>query len=270
MRKSISPHTALAAFALRAAPRSLTAFGRSTKAIAAVEFAIILPIMLIVALGSVETARMLTFSRRLNLVANTTVQMLTVSPPASPPSNVTIPPPNTNITSGNVAYTDLHTAQDSAMVIFPQVLQDAVQKGVSWSNDIQISMASIRFVPTVLTCTTSCTYQAAVVWYSGSNHRPCGINQVKAAANDTSTPSPTTLPKDLFPSSSTAPSALYSAGSVIVVDVDYTYKPLFTSKFFGQIRMQRSAYVAPRYVQLVLYDSTQSGDDGIGHMCPTF
>ncbi len=156
------------------------------------------------------------------------------------------------------------------MVIFPQVLSDAAQMGISWSNDIKISMASIRFVATNQSCTTSCTYQAAVVWYAGPNPRPCGINQVKAAADDVSTPSTTTLPKDVFPSSSTAPTALYAGSSILVVDVDYTYTPLLTSKFFGSIRMQRSAYVAPRYVQLVLYDSTQTGDDKIGQMCQTF
>ncbi len=92
---------------------------------------------------------------------------------------------------------DLHTAQDSAMVIFPQVLQDAVQKGISWSNDIKISMASVRFVPTVLTCTTSCIYQAHVVWDAGPNPRPC--NSTLTAVPYNSTPSIGTLPQDLFP-----------------------------------------------------------------------
>ncbi len=246
---------------------SLSAFARSTRAIAAVEFAIILPLMIIVMLGSVEVARLLTFSRRVNLVANTAVQMLSEPAVAQVPSNVTIPAPN-NVSSGNVTYTDLHTAQDSAMVIFPQVLSDAAQKGISWTNDIKISMASVRFVPPPSGCKSSCSYQANVVWASGPNARTCGVPLT--AADDNVTPSKTTLPKDLFPSPSTPVTNLYSAGSIVVVDVDYTYTPLFTSKFFGSIRMQRSAYLSPRYVQLVLYDSTQAGDDKIGKMCSTF
>jgi Flp pilus assembly protein TadG len=241
--------------------RSVFNFCRSTKAIAAIEFAIIFPIMIAVTLGSVETARFLTFSQRVDLVANTVVQMLTVTPicqsPLAPQTTPLCPAPSfPGTTVGYVNYMDLHTAQDSAMVIFPQVLQDAAQKGISWSSDIQISMASVQFNPSV--CSAPC---AKVTWNAGPNARACTTYLTKAAS-DSGPPSPTTLPPDLFPSAQ----ALYS--SAIVVDVSYTYTPLFTSKFFGSTRIQRSTYVTPRYVQLVLYDSSQSGDDGIGKVCP--
>jgi Flp pilus assembly protein TadG len=268
MRKPFFIHLAETGFGLPAAIEAICAFRHSTKAIAAVEFAIVLPVMLVVALGSVETARLMTFSQRINLVANTAVQMLSQTPQCTTSPSPCVPSNLTGTTVGYVAYTDLHTAQDSAMVIFPQVLQDASQKGISWSSDIQISMSSVRFVATNPSCTTSCTYQAHVVWYSGPNPRPCGTNLTSAA--DNATPSATTLPQGLFPTSSTAPTALYAGSSLLVVDVAYTYTPLFTSKLFGAISMHRSAYMAPRYIQLVLYNSSQSGNDGIGNMCSTY
>ncbi len=218
--------------------RALVGLARSRTGIAAVEFAMILPLMIALMLGSVEIARYIVFSRKVELVANTAVEMLTQNG------------------TGTVNYTDLHFAQDSTMVIFPQILQDAANKGVTWSNDISISMASVQFSPQPATCTNSCTYVAKVVWNSGPNPRPCGTNL--AAVADTSTPTPTTLPTDL-----------YGPGSVLVVDITFTYTPLFTQKLFGTIKLSRSAFVAPRYVPLVKYQVT-SGDDGIGKECPGF
>jgi hypothetical protein len=76
-------------------------------------------------LGSVEAARLITFARRVTLVTTTAVEMLTQNG------------------TGTVNYIDLHFAVDSTMVIFPQILQDAALKHVSWSNDIAISIASV-------------------------------------------------------------------------------------------------------------------------------
>jgi hypothetical protein len=80
-------------------------------------------------LGSVEAARLITFARRVTLVATTAVEMLTQNG------------------TGTVNYVDLHFAVDSTMVIFPQILQDAAQKHVSWGNDIEVSIASVVFTP---------------------------------------------------------------------------------------------------------------------------
>jgi Flp pilus assembly protein TadG len=113
---------------LQNAPRSrqpLKQFWEARQAIAAVEFALVLPLLVILMLGSVEAARLITFARRVTLVTTTAVEMLTQNG------------------TGTVNYIDLHFAVDSTMVIFPQILQDAALKHVSWSNDIAISIASV-------------------------------------------------------------------------------------------------------------------------------
>jgi Flp pilus assembly protein TadG len=213
-------------------------FARARRGMAAVEFAMILPLMVALTLGSVEVARMILFTRKIELVANTAVEMLTQNG------------------TGFVNYVDLHFAQDSTMVIFPQIMQDAANKQITWSNDIAISMASVQFTPTQATCTSNCTYLANVVWNSGPNPRPCGSNLTPVA--DTSTPTPTTLPADL-----------YGPGSALVVDIVYNYTPLFIQSLFGTVKISRSAFVAPRYVPLVKYQVI-SGDDKIGTECPGF
>jgi hypothetical protein len=99
-------------------------------------------------------------------------------------------------------------------------------------------MAGVLFTPNPATCTSNCSYIANVVWNSGPNKRTCGV--ALTAVPDTSVPSKTTLPTDVFPTG--AP----PGGSIIVVDILYNYTPIFGLGFFGTIPIARSAYLAPR------------------------
>jgi Flp pilus assembly protein TadG len=214
------------------------AFWRARQAIAAAEFALILPLLVTLMLGSVEAARLITFARNVTQVAATAVEMLSENG------------------TGTVNYIDLHFVQDSTMVIFPQILQDAAQKGITWNNDVSISMASIIFTPNPSTCTSNCNYIANVVWNSGPSKRACGVTLTQVP--DISSPSKTTLPTDVF-----------GPGSIIVVDIVFSYTPIFGLGLFGTIPITRSAYLAPRYVPLIKY-AVISGDDGIGAECPGY
>jgi hypothetical protein len=240
-------------------PRSCTAAPRNWRArqaIAATEFALVLPLLVMLMLGSVEVARVIIAARNVTAVATTAVEML-----------------SQNITK-KVDYVDLDFAVASTMVIFPQILQDAAQKGISWKNDISISIAGVLFAGLPAGCTTSCTsYTANVVWNSGPNKRACGV---LTSVADTAVPSNTTLPADVFPAAGASP-----GGPIIVVDIVYNYTPMFGSAFtplfgsplFGTIPIARSAYLAPRYVQspnYIKYNNTISGDDGIGAECPNY
>jgi Flp pilus assembly protein TadG len=189
-------------------------FWRARQAIAATEFALVLPLLVILMLGSVEAARLIVSARKVTLVATTTVEMLTQNG------------------TGKINYVDLHFATDSTMVIFPQILQDAAQKGISWKNDISVSMASVVFTPNPSTCTSNCSYNANVVWNSGPNKRTCGVLLV--SATDTATPSNTKLPADVF-----------GPGSIIVVDVLFNYTPIFGLGLFGTIPIARVPLILP-------------------------
>jgi hypothetical protein len=233
-------------------------FWRARHAISAVEFALVLPLVVLLMLGSVETARLMIFMRRVTQVSNTIVELLAQTQAVNPNSADTVP--------WSVTYIDLHFAIDSTMVIFPQIFGDAALKGTTWKNDISISMASVCFSSSASTCkptcTSNCTY-ANVVWNSGPNKRACGTPLT--AAPDTSAPSPATLPMDVF-----------GPGSLVVVDTVFNYTPIFGSGIFGTIPLKTSAYLAPRDLQpasnapnYIQYNAI-SGDDGIGSECPDF
>ena len=214
----------------------LARFRRDRSGVAAIEMAFVAPIMIVLGLGGVDTTRYVEATQSVSKVASTIGQMLTEN------------------TTGSVNYIDLQFYHDSAMVIFPDVLSDAARQGITWSNDISISMASIKFATTPTNCTTGCTYVPKVMWTGGANARACGA--VFTQVPDVSVPSPTTLPTDI-----------YGPGSVIVVDIQYNYHPLFASFLGASIPIARSVYMAPRYVPLVSYQVV-SGDNGIAASCP--
>ena len=228
-------------------PRTLSSFPRDRRAVSAIEFAIWAPVICFFVLGSTDIVRYTLATGRLSDVAGTMGQMLSVN------------------TTGSVNYIDLQFYHDSAMITYPQVLMDAAQQGTAWSNDMSITMTSITFTAQPSGCTLNCTYVPTVVWSAGSSKRPCtakGANTPPISSMaDTSSPSATTLPADT-----------YGPTSLLVVDVSFTFRPLFAIKplpglgALSNITIARSFYTSPRYVTTVGYTSI-GGDPGTTTVC---
>ena len=215
---------------------SLRSFRRDTRGLAALEFAIWAPVMSLVLFGGVEITRYTIATKRIENVASTIGQMLTVN------------------SSGTVNYVDLQFYNDSAMVLFPMVLGDAKQQNKSWSNDIDITMSSVTFTASPANCTTTCTYVPKVAWSAGNNRRSC--TTPPTSASNTAAPSVTTLPADVF-----------GPTSLIVVDVAFVFRPMIAPKFMNAMTINRSYFVTPRYVPTITY-TVATGDNGIATVCP--
>ena len=142
-------------------------------------------------------------------------------------------------------------------------MNDANRKGIAWWQDITIKYASIQFTQISTSCAgaadQSACYVANVVWTStgttGNNARPCLIPQL--AADDNASPTNLTLPRSLF-----------GPGSIIAVDVSFTFVPTFGSQFLPPIQINRSVFVQPRYAALIKFDA--SSNDGIATTCPGY
>ncbi|MGX5773998.1 TadE/TadG family type IV pilus assembly protein [Methylorubrum zatmanii] len=230
-------------------------FRPADQGIVAVEFALILPTLLLLLLAGAQVITYVDATRKVDLVAQSISQMISR---AAPPTGQTV---------AKVDAGDLHFSYDSTLVLFPYVMRDARRQGIAWYRDISVNYAGIQFKQKSSTCPSSADmsacYTANVVWTStgasqpseGANYRPCGT--ALTAVDDKAAPSRTTLPR-----------SAYGAASLVVIDVVFTFKPTFASGILPSVRIARSAYVMPRYASFVDYDLTNS--DGIATRCPGF
>lgn len=79
----------------------------------------------------------------------------------------------------------------------------------------------------------------------------------------------TSVPDTAVPSKTALPADVFGPGSIVVVDIVFSYTPIFGFGLFGTVPIARSAYLSPRYVPLIKY-VVVSGDDGIGAECPGY
>ena len=198
-------------------------FRQSHRGVAAVEFALVAPFLIALLLGGFELTSYIGAIRKLTYVANNIAEMLSQN------------------TTGSINSEDIQFYLNSIVVDFPEILSDAQVRGTPYYWMSQITISSVYFTPTVAGCTSNCTYDAYPAFSGGGNQRPCFIKLQPAA--DTAPPSPATLPL-----------GAYGPGSVIVIDVVYSYYPRVASKLFGVMTIRRSFYLQPRYVPLIKYD----------------
>lgn len=214
----------------------------------AIEFALVFPVFALLLLAGFQVVLYVDATRRVTMVASSISEMMSQAAPTTATS-----------TTATVNAVDVHFSFDSTMVLFPYVLRDAKRKGISWFQDITVNYASIQFTQTSQNCTgaadQSACYAASVVWNSIGGYRPCLVPQV--AADDDAPPTGQTLPRSVF-----------GPGSIIAIDVSFTFVPTIGSRFLQPIQIKRSAFVQPRYAALVKFDPT--GNDGVASTCPGF
>lgn len=223
----------------RLAARIVRACGRlprATAGVSAVEFALVLPVLVVIFMGVVEINRLIWVTKKCVAAANAIGEMLSSAQTAPTAS-------------------DLKFISDAAMIINPQVLFDAQAQGTAWTSIMQATFTSVVFKPTVPGCLVLCTYTANVAWSAGLQRRACGTLQ---SVPDSAAYSATSLPQSLFQQS-----------SALVVDIRYVYQPIFGSRIAGTRTIARSAYFVPRYLDpLTLGDL--SANPSIATKCPGY
>ena len=212
-------------------------FAKATTAIAAMEFAIMMPMLTILIVGGAETARFVTTTHKITSLANSMASLLAERTTA-------------------VQLNDLMFTFNSTLVTFPQILKDAANNNIPWQYDIAATLSSIKFTPTVSGCTSNCTYKASVIWSAGSgtSQRSCTVAPV--AQSDSASPSLAKLPQDIF-----------TSGTIVVVDISFVYRPFFGSRFVPTAIINRSVYLQPRYISEIDFDASGGGLGSLGHVC---
>ena len=240
---------------MRRPPALLMGFTCSARGAVAIEFAFLMPVLVILLILGVQVVAYVNCVRRVELLATSISEMISQAAPQPGAS------------TAYVNAQDLHFAYDSGLVVFPYLMSDASRQGVAWWQDIYIDFSSVQFTSiNGKTCPVngdqSSCYNANVVWTStgttGTNYRACGNSAGQAPYQlpmaDTSSPNKLALPRSIF-----------GAGSVVVIDIVFTFRPVFAGTLMPTLTIARSVYVRPRYATLIDFDTTNN--DGIATLC---
>ena len=212
----------------------LTRFRKDNSAVAAVEFALLAPLLVFVMVVEFDVYRYVMTTQRLEIVAESVAEMFasaTASPSALVPGN------------GVVADWDINFYMNSAYFVYPEILTSpAVQQGSAWWTAMEVDTAGIAMIQK-----TPGVYTPTTVWHgtnqSGGNTRQC--NTTYNIVNNSSVATPATLPAGVI-----------GPNAIIAVDVRTTFQPTFGAAYMPAIPIVRSVFMTPRNVPFVEYHGT--------------
>lgn len=199
----------------------LSNFAKAQAGVAAIEFALVLPFLVLMFLGLIEISRYFLISKRVNNAAASAAQILATSSKMRPEVELRF--------------------MAGAIYTIPTLEPDTRSAGGSVWGAHSVSLSSIEFVPAASNCPNSnCPFNAMVRYTYSTNAnemRKCGVA--------------TPVDDGVALTHATLPKSLYGPGSTLAVDISYSYKPLFGSRFFGEMTLFRSSFMAPRYMPVV-------------------
>ena len=193
--------------------RTLRDLPRCRRGLAAVEFALLLPVLLTCLAGVTDLSLAVITGRRLTAAAQSVAIIA---------STMAVQTSSLNTRTGLQAW----QATTAPFALFPQWRAEAAQSGL-----YSITLSGVDF------SAGNGGYTASTQW---SVANPSGQIRLRrcgslAAAADGGTNTHATLPAGVF-----------GPTSILVADVSTIFTPVFTSVFLGSVPMSRSAFVSPR------------------------
>ena len=221
----------LVSFASR--PTGLRGFRADARGVAAIEFAMILPLMLALYMGVLELSMGYQASRKVSLFARTVADITSQADTAGSTSTARV-----------MSAADMSNLRNSAnWILAPFPIA---------TGQVRMTVSSVSVEGPTL---------AAVNWSIGYEgvRRACGRQTI--------------VPSSSAPSLTTVPAGVAQANtSIIIADIEYDYKPLLGGSFksFGggalsQVTLKQTSYMRPRHG---LYVELQAGVAEANY-CPT-
>jgi Flp pilus assembly protein TadG len=227
--------------------RTAVALLRSRRGSPAIEFALVAPVMIVLLTGSYDITQLLIAQNRILSTAQAIVEIAT---------ELSIQPDQSMSLTTNQAF----QAESVIYAIIPGL------KSGSDASQFWVSLSAVVFVAIPAGCTAgvNCTYVAHTAWSTAFAQsttqvtRPCGVIA------------------QIAPTQQATIANLPSAGmtaltSMVVADVSYTYRPLFTGFVTGPVVLHRTAFLPPRTglaTQYVQYDLANGATDPF--VCPGY
>ena len=216
---------------------------RDARGTAAVEFAFVMPLMVVLYLAVVVIADGVMASRNLSNLTRTLVDLTSKQPTSSQASST--PAPSTAVTSATLDG----ILAASQTLIYPQP-----------TAQLQMTISAIDVTNTAQG--VCCSARVRWSYSNGGALRPCG-QQMTAASG--ATLAPTEIPASLLPTGAT----LSQPMSYLVADTSYTYLPIVASDFAPSfnVAMTRNEISMPRSPGQVIATALPASGTNSGAVC---
>lgn len=218
-------------------------FARSCTATAAVEFAIVVPVALLLYAGAAEVSDGVLASRRVTTVTKTLVDLLSLQGTTTQATST--PTPGNAVSAATLST--LLTSATALMAPEPTTTLTITVSAIDVTNTAQGNCCS-----------------ALVRWsYTQSGAlRPCNVQITTLPSN--SDYSPSQIPSGLLPYGTQLPTPI----AILVADVGYTYQPVLSKSLLKFApTMQRTVYMFPRSVGQVTTGALPSTGTQSGVVC---
>ncbi|MDB5572714.1 MAG: hypothetical protein JWN93_3897 [Hyphomicrobiales bacterium] len=214
------------------------AFNGCRSGLAALEFALVIPMLFVILFGGAELLRYMNVAKRVQNAAIDIGQMISAN-------------------SSSISGADLWELYQTVPILVPDVRVDAVQGARNWYSQAAMNVSFLQVAKNNPACTSNCAFTAQVAWAYGRSKRACGtLSQSSSSSFNVKE-----LPDSFF----TDPTNLIS------VEMAYTYQPIFGTLFAKALRINRTFFIAPRYVDYISLTQPTAGGGGItGANCAGF
>ena len=207
-------------------------FFKNTQALAAMEFALVLPVMMLLFYGSFETLQFLSFQRRLQSAAGSITRFISEVTPDSP-----------DVKTYTMDITEWQYMVNLVPFYVPEVLSNAIRFGTQWERQFTLDIMYINVTKNPATNRNEPRIQWVV---GGTAFKPtttCQLNPLPLR--------PHAYPFDW----TTYPAPLNNIGDKLIVQLSMPYRPVLASianwipGFKDLTSVTVNSFNSPRYVE---------------------
>ena len=218
---------------------------RSERGIAATEFALILPVLVLLYAGTGEISQVVMTSRRVETLSRTLVDVVSQQPTSSQSASTPTP---SNATSQSTLQSILAA---STAIMAPSPL-----------TSLTMTVSAVDIVNN--SSGVCCVFKVRWSYTQSGTLRPCNVNLTPVPA--TQAPSPSTVSSAMMPPLAGIP--LSSPIPILISDVSYSYSGPFSAQWIKlPATLSRTSYMLPRITgQIILAPVTNAGNQS-GAVC---
>lgn len=198
--------------------KKLLQFVMERQAVAAIEFALILPLLTLLTLGTFELQRALRLERQLSHAAESIAGLVAQ---------------RQDVDAGR-----LNVDFNSSIHTFPET---ARMEGIWW-HLLMHQISHVVFKPEDTSCKADCAYKADVAWIWPTYDTGEGIGNLRRKCGTLAA-----APPGATPEGGSIPKAFFGPGAIIAVDLKFRFKPIVGAALLPDFIMVQQGFANTRF-----------------------